>query len=730
MKRISFSLFVFFFTTVYGQEEIGPIISYGTTSVDLKLNENTFDSTFVFATDTISLPVKDDFSSDKYQNYEGDFSDPDVTSDEVFALLNLSDVPLASDVKYTQQQTFRRTFNVDDGTTTFDNFPAEQIQIGSLSSYPVVHTVEDVFPPFYIYDTIGYPNDSDTVWVEFPEVLQESATQFFTSISDPSKIWLEKLTHRNYNYPVDPWSLGVATFDGTDENGTPYAIGTSTSGYADYLTSKHIDMSNVNIGDSVYLSFTYQPEGFGDIPEPNDSLVLEFFDKNTDVWNRIWSTGGEANKDFELVHIKVDSAIYFTDGFQFRFKNYGALSGALDHFHLDYVNLRDFSGYQDTIIHDFAFVYPIYTLLKDFTSVPWDHYKNNSANKLSDSVSVKVRNSDNIPENERNGSVNVFYQGNQELSFVLDESLLNNGDLNYLPMTTYQSYHDFSALAGYDPTKIGTNETFEFVGEASHQNSSFLQNDSTYGQQVFKNYYSYDDGSAEAAYGPTGAQARLAIQYTPYQSDSVIGVRINFVPSVHDVTNKLFLLAVWDDNNGEPGDLIYEDEIFLPRSPAHGYGRDAFVTYYFKDTMKVAVDGTFYVGWRQFDANRLNVGLDRNIINNDKTFYSIDNEISWNVSGIEGSVMVHPIFSTTMDAELGIEEHNPASEVILYPNPTSGKVNIKVLSGSYNGVEVYNLQGRLITDTDTKEIDLIDAPKGVYLVKLKGSTKIYKIIRH
>ena len=73
----------------------------------------------------------------------------------------------------------------------------------------------------------------------------------------------------------------------------------------------------------------------------------------------------------------------FKKGFQFRFKNYGGLSGSLDHFHLDYVNLRRFSGQQDTVIRDFAFVYPLYTLLETFTAVPWDHYKNNPIGKMS-----------------------------------------------------------------------------------------------------------------------------------------------------------------------------------------------------------------------------------------------------------------------------------------------------------------------------------------------------------
>ena len=141
------------------------------------------------------------------------------------------------------------------------------------------------------------------------------------------------------------------------------------------------------------------------------------------------------------------------------------------------------------------------------------------------------------------------------------ENLLNNGDLNYLPWTEYTSVHDFSNGNRFDESKSGVSLEFDFVSEASHQNSNFTLNDSTFSKQYFQNYYSYDDGSAEAAYGPTGNQARLAVKYTAYEDDSLIGVMMHFVPTVEDVSDKLFLITVWDDNGGQPGNILYEDEL-------------------------------------------------------------------------------------------------------------------------------------------------------------------------
>jgi hypothetical protein len=721
-------------------EEVGPIMGNPSLQAQskksfVKANPGTFDSTFIYFQDTIDLPVFDDFSSNKFQDYDDDFLDPNVTFDKVYKVLDEFGVPISNDSFYTQTVTFRRVYTVSTTTPEDFDFTPIPLEIGSLASYPVTYIPIDGYPPYYIYDTIQFPGDTDpspdTLWIVGPDIFQDSATQFFAPVSDPGKIWIESEAYHNYRFAVNPWSLGVATFDGLDEFGFPYDFGAATTNYADRMTSKPIDMSGVNASDSVYLSFLYQTEGFGDVPESGDSLILEFYAPDLQQWVWQWSTTGKPVQDFEVGHIRIDNPDFFKEDFQFRFKNYGGLSGSLDHFNLDYVNLRALSGYQDTLFKDYAIVYPVNTLLNDYTSVPWDHWKNNYPGKMSSNVEVVVRNGSNIAENNQDGSTEVYYSGAQEGSFTLVGQTLSGGNINYDPRTVYNSFHDFSAGYHFDETKTGLTETFDVVTKASAQFPNFAQNDSTVTQQVFANYYAYDDGSAEQAYGPTGANARLAVQYTPYEADSLIGVNICWVPSVNDVSNELFLLTVWDDNGGQPGDTIYQDQFFFPRTPNYEYDRNLFTTYYFKDTLKVPVDGTFYVGWRQFGAERMNVGLDRNIINNDKTFISIDNETTWDQSQIPGSVMMRPIFSTALDVTLGIPEEVTAAKptVVAYPNPTTGFVTIDVDQAAYNGVEVFDLQGRLIVDTDSKQIDLSQNPNGIYILKLKGLGEIVKVIK-
>lgn len=96
--------------------------------------------------------------------------------------------------------------------------------------------------------------------------------------------WIDQHVFVNKDFAIDPPSSGAATFDVLDQNGRVYRHAVSVPFIADYLTSRTIRLDSVfepqprAIGpaDSVYFSFYYQPQGRGDVPEPTDSLVLEF----------------------------------------------------------------------------------------------------------------------------------------------------------------------------------------------------------------------------------------------------------------------------------------------------------------------------------------------------------------------------------------------------------------------------------------------------------------------
>ncbi len=701
-----------------------------------KSNSGTFDSTFIYVPDTLQLPFFDEFSKDKFQKYTANFSDPGVTFDKKYHLLDgVTSDPLPADTlhSYFSQPTFRRIYSIDHLSFTDSLFAAIPVKIGSLVSYPVNYVTTNVYPAYYIYDSLGVPNDHpDTIRIESPDIIQDSATQFFTTLNDPNSLWLDSYAYHNYRYAINPWSIGVATFDGLNEYGKAYNLGGTTPSYADYLTSKPIDMSGNMASDSVYFSFLYQPGGFGDQPEPSDSLVLEFYSVDLDEWIRVWSDSGFVSSNFKVGHICITNSQYFKKGFQFRFKNFGNLSGGFDHWNLDYVHLRALSGYQDTLFKDYTWVYPIATMLKDYTSVPWDHYKDQFTGKMSNNVNLVIRNGSNIPENNSTpGDVTIKYNGALEGSFPVTGVSLSNGDLNYAPRTTYSTLHDFSTGYHYDETKPGTKATFDIIAAAQAQFPNFNQNDTTFSTQTFRNYYSYDDGTAEVAYGTTGAQSRLAIKFTPYESDSLIGIMTNFVESGVSVANKLFLLTVWADNGGVPGTILYKDSIFFPRTPMYENTINEFYTYYFNENKKVKVNGTFYIGWQQFSTDRLNIGFDNNLVNNDKNFYSLDG-FSWVGSSVPGTIMMRPVFSTAMDAELGVENKTiQPLEFNIFPNPTTGLIQIKHNFNEYKGVEIYNLQGSLVLSSFDLNIDLSSQSPGIYFLKSNNQDNaVYKVIKY
>ena len=108
-------------------------------------------------------------------------------------------------------------------------------------------------------------------------------------------LWKKSSVFVNRTYSIDPPTIGAATFDGLDSNGFAYSINISNAeGYADTLMSREIKMNNI---DSAYFLFYYQPQGLGDAPEVNDSLILEF-KNNNNVWKKVWSKQGSSNLEF------------------------------------------------------------------------------------------------------------------------------------------------------------------------------------------------------------------------------------------------------------------------------------------------------------------------------------------------------------------------------------------------------------------------------------------------
>ena len=178
---------------------------------------------------------------------------------------------------------------------------------------------------------------------------------------------------------------------------------------------------------------------------------------------------------------------------------------------------------------------------------------------------------------------------------------------------------------------------------------------------------------------------------------------------------------------------MYEDDVFSPRTPIYADGQNNFTSYFFVDTQKVAVGASFFVGWRQLDAERLNLGFDRNIDKSNEILYSVDGGGNWLVCPFQGSAMLRPIFSTGMDVYLGIENIvEETNELIIYPNPAQEIIHLK---GDLNlmGRKKILLDsfGRILKETSSNSFDLSGLNAAIYFIHVPElSPNYYKVIKH
>lgn len=77
---------------------------------------------------------------------------------------------------------------------------------------------------------------------------------------------------------------------------------------------------------------------------------------------------------------------------------------------------------------------------------------------------------------------------------------------------------------------------------------------------------------------------------------------------------------------------------------------------------------------------------------------------------------------------LGLDNQQALQDVELYPNPTTGMLNIKTQSG-FDSVQVYDITGKLIKSQQTStskitSLNLSDLPKGTYIVQIKEHNRV------
>ena len=520
-------------------------------------------------------------------------------------------------------------------------------------------------------------------------------------------LWQQSSVFVNRTYPINPVTIGVATFDGLDDYGfARNFFQSNSSAPSDTLLSQEIDLSAV---DTAYLMFYFQGKGIGDSPQLNDSLVLEFF-SNTLIWEQVWFSFGQSMQEFEKVVQLINAPKFMHNAFQFRFRNYATISGNFDHWHIDYVKVDEFLNSNDTIkLNDVAFVSAATSFLKTYEQMPWTHFKNNELDEMNDTAAVLLRN---------NGAgINVDYQYN-----IYENNILI-GHYPTLGISRNASIFDYDSIGNFEyrnpPITVSSSVfTSLFPDSVSFKMQHIIStgvddnkwNDTLCYIQHFNSSFAYDDGVAESAYGINTSGAKLAYQFKLNRPDTLRAIEMYFPQMLDSVNHIPFYLTVWDNNGGQPGSILHQQEVY----PNHTENGEFH--YYYLDSIFQMI-GTFYVGWEQTTGDLLNIGLDKNKSVNQFMFYNIGS--GWNNSSYPGAWMIRPIVS--MDEIILAQDDTKTGNFKLYPNPAKQELNI-LLSTINNIILIYNLQGKLVkqsfVSTTNCKLNITDLSSGMYVVEV------------
>jgi len=271
-----------------------------------------------------------------------------------------------------------------------------QVSTSPLGSNPVIQNFLLKHPNYQFQPALKSKFGSrDTLSLPFFDDFSES------SIYPDSTKWLNNEVFINNNLPLEPPTYNVATFDGLDSDGRPYegTINKDFNAPGDSLISQPINLQNDNghtftLGDSVMLSFFYQPNGYGYHLGQEDSLRL-FFKAVNGSWFQMWSVGGQPlSDDFKHVIIPIEDPNFLHGGFQFMFTTYTRRVGNANHWHVDYVYLDSVRNSNVDYYDDYAIQTTPSSLLANYTSMPYEHFKLNPGAYTADSMFFRVSNLD------------------------------------------------------------------------------------------------------------------------------------------------------------------------------------------------------------------------------------------------------------------------------------------------------------------------------------------------
>ncbi|MBK6609942.1 MAG: T9SS type A sorting domain-containing protein [Sphingobacteriales bacterium] len=503
-----------------------------------------------------------------------------------------------------------------------------------------------------------------------------------------------------------------------------------------------------------------------DVTDPNlsftDTLITTTAPKTIQVadtvWKKVWATDiselpeTPLNEQFPFFQadLTIADAEYFYNGFSYRFRNKASLTGSNDHWNLDYIQL-DIAPLLD-VLRDVAPTQPLQTLLNNYTAMPWNQFIQHVNTQFADTLKPVLRN--NI--NEEVGVIADFLL--EDLCFDPPTITYTSGiSLTNIPTQTTQTDKVNISKAKTDLANLANNPAFanrdsvvlqttlSFI--ANNQGPGILQqNDTLFHYQPFFNYFAYDDGSAEQAYGLYGKGARLAYRFVLNNPDTLRAIQFGFVNHNANNNSNGFIPVVYKsiEQNSNNDQLLYPPKIEQPHDPQYVVypkyfnATNGFWTYTLNQP--ILVSDTIYVGFYQIEKDLLNIGFDRNTNSQQHLFTNYNG--FWEPSIQAGSLMIRPILDDEPlpnDVNVGITtppsdieqkpdiKTNLSGNLQVFPNPANKTIQVTALPNTNLAatITIYDFLGRKVWQTNnntnigqtTNIVNIEHFAPGLYIVQ-------------
>ncbi len=544
--------------------------------------------------------------------------------------------------------------------------------------------------------------------------------------------WIKKGgTYINNSYAISQPTQNTATFDGLKYNGLAYdSANVNARGKADNLTSLPIDLSQLTLQDSTFISFFWQPKGIGETPDGQQSDVLTLYFKNSNLeWVRVWEKLGFADTVFyrEIIKINSDSTNnFFHSSFQFKFENTGRLSGTFDIWNLDYIYLNKNRNKNDVYFRDQSFSkQPIVLFPNNYTSLPYTHF-NEIKSTLTDSILVGS-NYNNLDQRGNNNTftidvindvahINILTKASQETQGNAANVVFENT----IPGSFWASIPNQKTEVEYQFSLNGD------VNNSDGKQIDYTNNNVLKGKTILDNFYAYDDGSAEYGIGLNQKFSVLLYRFRNYKKpDTLRQIAISLTQLGKVLIQQSFNLVVSTNlptlveltKSPLPSNVLVNDNFPI----TYATTVNNWTIYELREPIIINAD-SFFIGYKQITDDALAIGWDRNNNASDQIFYNINNK--WEpYTDSEGSLLMRPVFGNfnyLLNTKPGI---NHEAEVTIYPSPTERYLHSNMPAVK---AQLFNIQGVVIKYfTNTNEFDLGDISSGIYILKLEIKGRSY-----